>query len=539
MNCFNYFKNWTQSDYSEFINNKNIIDYHNTLKELDFDVSLQNIVLSIYSDIYLFSEEERNKKIYALIQRLEFEQISELILKHNNIYDYPGDNDYQKLGNYFCHNIDEFLAMLGLYVTKPTDKINELQSVETIYPRYSIRDYQKQCCSEINAVFSENKERVLLHLPTGAGKTRTAINYVCEYLRDNPKKFVVWLADTSELCDQALKAFEQGWESLGDRPMNRFAMYGNISFSLSGIYEGFAVIGLQKFHSLTNKEEIQKLLPDFQEKIGLVIFDEAHKALAPSYNLLVELLLSAHEKQANTRVKLLGLSATPGRSLTNDEENIKLGLLFHNNKVGMKIPGYNSPIEYLQEQGFLAKAIFKNINYDLSKVNFSLFNEQSENTFINETLAKDINRNHAIVQHVQEHFAHNPSSKNIIFSCSLEHSKNLEIWLNGLGYIVKLIDGSTHSVTRKNYIDRYTHGDIQILINYGVLTAGFDAPVTDAVFITRPTQSLVQYLQMAGRAMRGVKSGGHSECVIYTVNDEIEAFSNMFKAFDYWNNNWN
>lgn len=539
MNCFNYFKNWTLSDYSDFVNDKSIIDYHNTLKELDFDVSLQNIVLSIYRDIYLFSEEERNKKIYALIQRLEPEQISELILKHNNVYDYPGDNDYQKLGNYFCHNIDEFLAMLGLYVTKPTEKVNEFKNVETIYPKYSIRDYQKQCCNEINAVFSENKERVLLHLPTGAGKTRTAMNYVCEYLRDNPKKFVVWLADTSELCDQALKAFEQGWESLGDRPMSRFAMYGNRSFSLSGIYEGFAVIGLQKFHSLTNKEEVQKLLPDFQEKIGLVIFDEAHKALAPSYNLLVELLLSAREKQADTCVKLLGLSATPGRSLTNDEENIKLGLLFHNNKVGMKIPGYNSPIEYLQEQGFLAKAVFKNIDYDLSKINFALFNEQSENTFINETLAKDINRNHAIIQHVQEHFVQNPSSKNIIFSCSLEHSKNLEIWLNGLGYIVKLIDGSTHAVTRKNYIDRYIRGDIQILINYGVLTAGFDAPVTDAVFITRPTKSLVEYLQMAGRAMRGIQSGGHSECVIYTVNDEIEAFNNMFKAFDYWNNNWN
>lgn len=539
MTTNSYFKNWTQSDYSEFINNKNVIEYHKTLTELGFDVSLQNVVLSIYRDIYLCSEEERNKKIYALIQRLESEQISELILKYGNAQEYPGDNNYRKLGNYFCHNIDDFLAMLGLYVTKPINKVDEPKSIEAIYPKYSIRDYQKQCCNEITIAFSENKERVLLHLPTGAGKTRTAINYVCEYLRDNPKKFVVWLADTSELCDQAVKAFEQGWASLGDRPMSRFAMYGNRSFSLSGIYEGFAVIGLQKFHSLTNKEEIRSLLPNFQEKIGLVIFDEAHKALAPSYNLLVELLLAASEKQENTRAKLLGLSATPGRSLTNDEENIKLGQLFYNNKIGMKIPGYNSPIEYLQEQGFLAKAIFKDIDYDLSKVNFNLFNEQGENTFINETLANDINRNSAIIKYVQEHFSHNPASKNIIFSCSLEHSKSLEIWLNSLGYIAKLIDGNTDSITRKNYIDRYSNGDIQILINYGVLTAGFDAPVTDAVFITRPTNSLVQYLQMAGRAMRGIKSGGHADSTVYTVNDEIEEFSNMFKAFDFWNNNWN
>lgn len=539
MTFFNYFKNWTESDYADFVNDRNIIEYHKALKELDFDVSLQNLVLSIYSDIYLFPEIERNQKIYALIQRLEPEQVSALMLKHGNAQEYPGENQYRKLGNYFCHNIDDFLSLLGLYVTKPIDKIDEPKSVETIYPKYSVRAYQKQCCEDIAEIFMDNGERVLLHLPTGAGKTRTAINYICEYLRDNPKKFVVWLADTGELCDQALKAFEEGWKSLGDRPISRFAMYGSNNFSLSGIYEGFVVLGLQKFHSLTSKEDIQRILPSFQEKVGLVIFDEAHKALAPSYNMLVELLLNSNSDTGNKQSLLLGLSATPGRSLNNDEENIKLGQLFHNNKVGMKIQGYNSPIEYLQEQGFLAKAVFKDIDYDLSKVNFTLFNEQSENTFINETLANDINRNSAIISYVQEHFLQHPTSKNIIFSCSLEHSKTLEIWLNSLGYIAKLIDGSTDAITRKNYIDRYSNGDIQILINYGVLTAGFDAPCTDAVFITRPTNSLVQYLQMAGRAMRGIKSGGHTDCTIYTVNDEIEEFSNMFKAFDFWNNNWN
>ena len=120
----------------------------------------------------------------------------------------------------------------------------------------------------------------------------------------------------------------------------------------------------------------------------------------------------------------------------------------------------------------------------------------------------------------------------------MEHSKTLEIWLNGLGYTAKSISGNTPNIIRQNYIERYSNGDIQILINYGVLTAGFDAPCTNSVFITRPTSSLVQYLQMAGRAMRGPKSGGHNHCKVYTVNDEIDAFRNMFKAFDYWNNNW-
>ena len=43
---------------------------------------------------------------------------------------------------------------------------------------------------------------------------------------------------------------------------------------------------------------------------------------------------------------------------------------------------------------------------------------------------------------------------------------------------------------------------------------------------------------MAGRAMRGPASGGNEACMVYTVNDELEEFKNMFKAFSYWDSNW-
>lgn len=116
----------------------------------------------------------------------------------------------------------------------------------------------------------------------------------------------------------------------------------------------------------------------------------------------------------------------------------------------------------------------------------------------------------------------------------MQHAIELEIWLNGIGIISKAITGSTDSEFIKDYIERFKDRQIRILINYGVLTAGFDAPCTDCVLITRPTNSLIQYLQMAGRAMRGPKSGGNEKCMIYTVNDELEEFKNMFKAFGYW-----
>ena len=70
-------------------------------------------------------------------------------------------------------------------------------------------------------------------------------------------------------------------------------------------------------------------------------------------------------------------------------------------------------------------------------------------------------------------------------------------------------------------IDRYKSPDdaAMAILNYGVLTAGFDAPRTSCVVIGRPTNSLVLYSQMVGRALRGPKSGGNRTCQIYTVAD--------------------
>ena len=74
-----------------------------------------------------------------------------------------------------------------------------------------------------------------------------------------------------------------------------------------------------------------------------------------------------------------------------------------------------------------------------------------------------------------------------------------------------------------------------MLFNYGVLTAGFDAPRTRCVIIARPTTSLVLYSQMAGRAMRGPKAGGNLKAEIFTVADtNLPGFGSVTDAFTNW-----
>jgi superfamily II DNA or RNA helicase len=77
------------------------------------------------------------------------------------------------------------------------------------------------------------------------------------------------------------------------------------------------------------------------------------------------------------------------------------------------------------------------------------------------------------------------------------------------------------------------------MVNYGILTTGFDAPRVSAAIIARPTMSLVLYSQMVGRATRGIKAGGNKEAEILTVVDKsLPGFNNVAEAFLNWEDVW-
>ena len=79
---------------------------------------------------------------------------------------------------------------------------------------------------------------------------------------------------------------------------------------------------------------------------------------------------------------------------------------------------------------------------------------------------------------------------------------------------------------------------MNILINYEVLTTGFDATNIKCVFITRPTNSVVLYSQMLGRGLRGPLMGGNEYCELVDIEDNLERYTNESQAFDYFSEYW-
>lgn len=535
MDCYDYYDNETRLIIQELEEKKVPIDYH-------------ALILTQIDEILAEESDKKLSFIELVISKQSLPSLQNLI-NHFGI-EVLESNKYLTVTEYFKRNIAQLSQILGFYsTTEELTQNSKFDAVRRIEPKYPIRKYQQSCTSELWHLYENKEHRALLHLPTGAGKTRTAINFICEYLRDNTHKSVIWFADTVELCEQARNEFNIAWESIGNRGMGSFAFYSSSELSLSGINEGFIVAGLQKFRSQesSDKASAKLILDNFKKNVGLVIFDEAHKALASTYK---DIILDIIEK-AGINCFLLGLSATPGRKTyinsEDDEENQQLSELFSNNKVTPIIDGYVSIIEYLIEEKFLSNYTILPINYDNSETVFRMHSDfENDSKLLNYLADSDLRNDEIISTVIAEINSPHPEieerpdalNQGIVFALNVSHAKRLEILLNNAGIKSKVIIGKTDSYQRSVAIQRYKNQEIRVLINYGVLTAGFDAPCTNSVFITRPTSSLIQYLQMAGRAMRGPKSGGSKNCRIYTVKDEDKQFNNMYNAFKYWDTSW-
>ena len=150
------------------------------------------------------------------------------------------------------------------------------------------------------------------------------------------------------------------------------------------------VAGIQMAGQAVNVD--QWIEQSLLEKVSLVIFDEAHHSVAPTFRDLVERILVNGEHKDR---RLLGLSATPGRATPKKPE--KLVEMYEGRKVGIGEGG--NPVRYLVDKGFLARAIVKNHKVDFSTAPSSQGPDYSSSDL--RDLGEDEDRNREIVKLVQ------------------------------------------------------------------------------------------------------------------------------------------
>lgn len=403
---------------------------------------------------------------------------------------------------------------------------------------YGLFPHQIKAVERIEGFLDMPPHCAILHMPTGAGKTRTALHYVCRYLTCNTNKVVVWLAHSQELLEQAASEFLCAWSSLGNRDLQLCKFWGNNHGNIEGITDGIIVAGLQKIYSFKNKDLIPFL--KIADKASLTVVDEAHMAVAPTYEETISLLWK--KKSQN---KLLGLSATPGRSWSDRTEDRRLVNLFEGNKVTLEIIGYDDPVTYLIENGYLATSNFYRMNAE-SKIHVtdgeieksSLDQEIPDSILLR--LGEDIDRN-ILIANAAGKLLQKGHRRIIIFAPSVRSAQIISSVLATQECVSLCVTGSMDTPSRSRAIAEFKSDKSvpMVMCNFGVLTTGFDAPQTSAAIIARPTMSLVLYSQMVGRATRGPKAGGNATADILTVIDpQIPGFGSIQEAFLNWEDVW-
>lgn len=411
----------------------------------------------------------------------------------------------------------------------------ELEATTHLAPKYSLFSHQRAAVRDVQRMLNESPHRVLLHMPTGSGKTRTAMNVICEKLNRTEPTLVVWLAYSEELCQQAVDEFATAWGHLGDRPLPVHRFWGQHDVALEDLRDGLLVSGLGKMYSSAKKDT--DFITTIGDRTSLVVIDEGHQAIAETYSLVLGVLVQKQEGTA-----LLGLSATPGRTWDEPDKDAELSAFFARRKVGLEVAGFDNPVDYLIAEGYLAKPNFEQImsNTELSTNELRKVADAFEIPMsVLEILEKDEQRNLSIVEKVED--LARKHSRIILFATTVSHAGLIAAVLRARGLDASSVTANTNHATRSRIVQKFRSGglDPQVICNYGVLTAGFDVPQTSAVVIARPTKSLVLFSQMLGRAIRGPLAGGHAEADVVTVVDlHLPGFRDLSEAFLNWEDVW-
>ena len=375
--------------------------------------------------------------------------------------------------------------------------------------------HQCQALDKLYKWFQEKHSNAggILALPTGGGKTFTAVRFLCrEALSDGYK--VLWLAHTHHLLEQAFYSLEsevrliQNKQQLNVRVVS--GTKGHFTPADINKSDDFLICTLQTITRAYQNKVPQ--LDNFLQSAGnklFVVFDEAHHSPAPSYCKFINVL-----RDRCPKMYLLGLTATP--TYTDEKKRGWLTKLFPQGIL------YQISPQNLMAAGILAKPIFEprhttfTPEFDESKYQKWVKDFQDLPEEIITKLAQNRERNAFIAKTYADHKDY--YGKTIIFADRWFQCEQLRGFLEEqkkgirVGTIYSHIDADPGSADARNkrnrdenakVLDAFRNDQLDVLINVRMLTEGTDVPKVNTVFLTRQTTSEILLTQMVGRALRG------------------------------------
>lgn len=311
-------------------------------------------------------------------------------------------------------------------------------SREGLIPYEKLRPYQQDCVRVLNGIDSGSH---LVAMATGLGKT-----VVMPFIQSKGR--VLILSHREELVNQPVKYFSVpvGFEQAKRRSDGEEVVCASVQ-------------------SLVRR--LDRFSPD---AFDVIITDEAHHAVAPSYRKIYDYF--------KPRVHF-GFTATPNRGDKQGLGDIYSDIVFERD------------IRWGIRNHFLTdiRCLRIDIGYDISKVK-----RQKDDFNLSELAAAvDITeQNEAVAEAYYKYHV----GQTLIFATTVKHAQNIAELIEGAVVV------SADTPNRDQIIKEFTERKIPCIVNCMVFTEGTDMPLIETIIIARPTHNPSLYMQMVGRGLR-------------------------------------
>ena len=369
--------------------------------------------------------------------------------------------------------------------------------------KFVLRDYQQAASDAALSFFQSPSDRNgLLIIPTGGGKS-------------------IVIADIAFRLDTPLLVLQPSREILSQN----FAKLKSYGVDDCSIYS--ASFNSKKISKITFATigSIMGHIEDFNH-FQYILIDEAHGVNATE----------GQYKEFITKVKrkVLGLTATPYRLTTalqyldkngrqifrpkgeNESKEFDDKIMRHEitmeNKCILKFLTRTRPrifhdvvfqidISTLLSRGYLAKVDYFDLSIiDQRKIKRNSTGRDFDDTALSEEFRQTNFGNYllSIVHRLLRPKNGTQRRGILVFAKFLDECEALCKSLPSCS----MVSGSTPKKEREEILDNFKMGCIDVLVNVGILTTGFDYPELDTIVMARPTMSLALYYQIVGRALR-------------------------------------
>lgn len=329
-----------------------------------------------------------------------------------------------------------------------------------------LRPYQTEAIDSIRQQIAGGKKRIVIVLPTGAGKT-TIASEIIRLARANGKTSI-FVAHRQELVYQAHE---------------RLAHFG--------IDAGIIMPPHKANGHAVHVASVQTLIRRQHPPADIVFIDEAHHCTSSSYKIILANYPDAW---------VFGLTATPYR-----RDGKGLGETFEELLVPITM-------QELIDQGYLVMPRYFGAKEDFSDIKIKM------GEYDNNQLFEKIDRK-ILYDGVVDKFRQFGQGKALVFCVNIEHSMNTRNVFVNAGYKTEHIDCDTENWVRKNILRDFQNNKIQILVNCALFTEGYDLPDINTVILNRATKSRGLYFQMVGRALRPAQ--GKTHCIVIDHGNNV------------------